>query len=89
MESYKDLVVYQKAYKLVLRIYLISKEYPNPKEEIFGLTSQMRRNAVSISCNIAAGIGASIFNFSMLLGVPAVSLKPFFPFQRISVLLIQ
>lgn len=53
MQSCKDLVVYQKAYRLVLKIYQISKEFP--KEEIFGLTSQMRRSAVFISCNIAEG----------------------------------
>jgi len=53
MESYKNLIVYQKAYTLVLKIYQISKEFP--KEEIFGLTSQMRRSAVFISCNIAEG----------------------------------
>jgi len=53
MQSYKDLIVYQKAYKLALEIYQATKEYP--KEEIYGLVSQMRRSAVSIPCNIAEG----------------------------------
>ena len=53
MQSYKDLIVYQKAYKLALEIYLITKNYP--KEKIYGLVSQMRRSSVSIPCNIAEG----------------------------------
>jgi len=51
MQSYKELIAYQKGYKLALEIYQATKEYP--KEEIYGLTSQMRRSAVSIPCNIA------------------------------------
>ena len=53
MNSYKDLVAYQKAYELSLQIYRATINYP--KEEIYGLTSQMRRSAVSIPCNIAEG----------------------------------
>lgn len=53
MESYKDLVVYRKAYQLSLEIYRTTKSYP--KDEIYGLVSQMRRSAVSIPCNIAEG----------------------------------
>jgi four helix bundle protein len=53
MNSYKDLIVYQKAYELSLHIYRVTKTYP--KEEIYGLVSQMRRSAVSIPCNIAEG----------------------------------
>jgi four helix bundle protein len=49
MQSYKDLIVYQKGYKLSLEIYQTTKNYP--KEEIYGLVSQMRRSAVSIPCN--------------------------------------
>jgi four helix bundle protein len=53
MESYRNLVVYQKGYELSLEIYRATKSYP--KEEIYGLVSQMRRSAVSIPCNIAEG----------------------------------
>ena len=53
VQSYKDLIVYQKAYKLTIEIYRITKNYP--KEEIYGLISQMRRSSVSIPCNIAEG----------------------------------
>ena len=49
MQSYKDLIAYQKGYKLTLKIYQITKDYP--REEIYGLTSQMRRSAVSIPCD--------------------------------------
>jgi len=52
-QGYKDLIVYQKAYKLSLLIYQETKNFP--KEEIYGLTSQMRRSSVSIPCNIAEG----------------------------------
>ncbi len=53
MKSYKDLVAYQKGYKLALETYQGTRNYP--KEEIYGLVSQMRRSAVSIPCNIAEG----------------------------------
>ena len=53
MQSYKELIVYQKGYKLTLKIYQITKDYP--REEIYGLTSQMRRSSVSIPCNISEG----------------------------------
>ena len=48
-QGYKDLIVYQKGYKLALEIYKSTKDFQ--KEEIYGLVSQMRRSAVSISCN--------------------------------------
>ena len=53
IQSYKDLIVYNKGYKLALEIYRMTKKFP--KEEIFGLISQMRRCSVSIPCNIAEG----------------------------------
>ena len=52
-EKFEDLIVWQKAHQLVLRVYKRSKHFP--KEELFGLTSQMRRAAVSIPANIAEG----------------------------------
>ena len=53
LKSYKELVGYQKGYNLSLQIYKVTKDYPH--DERFGLTSQMRRSAVSIPCNIAEG----------------------------------
>ncbi len=53
IHSYKDLIVWQKAIKLVFEIYSVTEYFP--KEEIYGLTSQMRRAAVSIPSNIAEG----------------------------------
>ena len=53
IENFKDLIVWQKAMSLVEKIYKLTARLP--KEEIFGLTSQMRRSAVSIPSNIAEG----------------------------------
>ena len=53
MKTYKDLIVWQKSIELVKEVYLVTEQFP--KEEIFGLVSQMRRAAVSISSNIAEG----------------------------------
>ena len=53
--SFKDLVVWQKAYQLTKEVYLLTKSFPD--EERYGLTQQMRRAAVSISSNIAEGYG--------------------------------
>ena len=53
MQSYRDLIAYQKAYQLTLDIYKCTKAFP--KEELFGIVSQMRRSAVSIPCNISEG----------------------------------
>ena len=53
VEGYRDLVVWQKGISLAKHIYALTKCFP--VEEKFGLTSQMRRAAVSISSNIAEG----------------------------------
>lgn len=53
IKSFTDLHAWQEAHKLVLKIYKITKDFP--KEEIFGLISQMRRAAISITSNIAEG----------------------------------
>ena len=55
LKNYKDLTVWQKSYELCLKIYRITAEFPN--EERYGLTSQIRRAAVSIPSNIAEGYG--------------------------------
>lgn len=53
MTNYKDLVVWQKAIQLVTDIYKLTKIFP--KEEAYGLVSQMHRSAISIPSNIAEG----------------------------------
>ncbi len=55
--SYRDLRVWQQGMALVLAIYKHTRAFP--KEELYGLTSQMRRAAVSIPSNIAEGKGRS------------------------------
>jgi four helix bundle protein len=49
--GFRDLVVWQKSMQLAVEIYELTKEFP--REEVYGLTSQMRRSAVSIPSNIA------------------------------------
>ena len=53
MTNYKDLVVWQKAIQLVTDIYKLTKTFP--KEEAYGLASQMQRASISIPSNIAEG----------------------------------
>lgn len=53
MSSYKELLVWQKSIQLVIDIYKLTKTFP--KDEIYGLVSQMQRAAVSIPSNIAEG----------------------------------
>ncbi len=55
MNSVKNLVVWQKAMDVAENIYKITQHYP--KEEMYGIISQMRRAAVSIASNIAEGQG--------------------------------
>lgn len=55
VKDHKDLVVWQKSMALVKSIYEITADFP--KNEMYGLTSQMRRAAVSIPSNIAEGAG--------------------------------
>jgi four helix bundle protein len=55
LKNYKELKVWQKSYQLCLDIYTITKGFP--KEETYGMTSQIRRSALSVPCNIAEGYG--------------------------------
>ena len=52
-KSYKELIVWRKAHSFVLNVYSLSESFP--KSELYGLTSQFRRAAVSIAANIAEG----------------------------------
>jgi four helix bundle protein len=66
-KSYRDLIAWHKAMDLVTEIYQVTRNFP--KEEIFGLTSQLRRAAVSIPSNIAEGQGRlSKGEFRVFLG---------------------
>jgi four helix bundle protein len=55
MKTHKDLIVWQKGIELVKSVYLQTNTFP--KEELYGLTSQIRRSVVSIPSNIAEGCG--------------------------------
>ena len=55
IQHYKDLTVYQKSYQAALDVYRIAKQFP--REEIYGLMSQIKRAATSIPLNIAEGYG--------------------------------
>ena len=55
LKNYKELKVWQKSYELCLETYRITAKFP--KEERYGLTSQIRRSVVSIPSNIAEGYG--------------------------------
>ena len=52
-KKFEDLAVWQKAHTLVLRVYKMTRGFP--KEELFGLSAQMRRAAVSVPANIVEG----------------------------------
>ncbi len=53
VKSFEELTIWQEARELTNRIYILSKKFP--KEELYGLTSQIRRASVSIMSNIAEG----------------------------------
>ncbi|MGA7079288.1 MAG: four helix bundle protein [Terriglobales bacterium] len=65
-DAYRDLIAWRKATDLALEIYRATQKFP--KEEIYGLTSQMRRAAVSVASNIAEGKGRySLKEFAQFL----------------------
>ncbi len=55
MKNFRDLLVWLKAHKNVMQVYKLTKAFP--KEELFGITSQIRRAATSVPTNIAEGRG--------------------------------
>ncbi|MGB7293170.1 MAG: four helix bundle protein [Thermodesulfobacteriota bacterium] len=55
IKSFEDLDVWQEGKKLVLKTYVLTNDFP--KEEAYGMTSQVRRAALSIPANIAEGFG--------------------------------
>jgi len=54
-DSYRDLIAWQKAKRVALDVYRFTRRFP--KDEVYGLSSQMRRAAVSVPSNIAEGKG--------------------------------
>lgn len=58
-QGYKDLIVYQKAYKAAMEIFHLSKKFP--REEIYSLTDQMRRSSRSVCANMGEGYRKRIY----------------------------
>ena len=54
-KTFREVLAWQRAHAFVLRVYQVTRSFP--REELFGLTSQFRRAAVSIEANIAEGFG--------------------------------
>jgi len=72
MKNFRDLQVWHKAHELTLESYRVTNSFP--KQELFGLTSQIRRAAVSIAANIAEGCGKrGNGEFQRFLGIAAGS----------------
>lgn len=62
MRNYRDLDVWVKSHKLTLELYRLSRGFP--REEIYGLTSQLRRAAISIGANPPKGVdGGPVLNW--------------------------
>lgn len=72
MQDYREFVVWQKAHSFTLNLYAVTKQFP--REETFGLTSQLRRAAISIPSNIAEGAGRqSSADFARFLDMAGAS----------------
>jgi four helix bundle protein len=68
VQSFRDLIVWQRSIQLTVKIYRLTQNFP--REEIYGLTSQIRRSAVSVPSNIAEGQGRlSTGEFRQFLGM--------------------
>lgn len=74
VKNFKDLIAWQKAMDLVEMVYRLTKQFPS--EELYGLTSQLRRAVVSIPSNIAEGQGRNTENeFNRFLSIAYGSLR--------------
>src|SRR5437867_12331050 len=73
IQSYRDLIVWQKSMRLVTEIYTATRSFPH--EELYALTSQLRRSAISIPSNIAEGYGRnSTLDYKRFLQIATGSL---------------
>lgn len=59
IRTFKDLYAWQEGHKLVIDVYSMTRHFP--KDEVFGIVSQMRRAAVSITSNLAEGFGRGTY----------------------------
>ncbi|HWB33291.1 MAG TPA: four helix bundle protein [Acidobacteriaceae bacterium] len=67
-DSYRDLIVWQRAIQMSVAIYKLTSSFP--REELYGLTSQLRRAGVSVASNIAEGYGrATTGEYKHFLGM--------------------
>jgi four helix bundle protein len=67
-QSFRELLVWQRSMQLTVAVYRLTRDFP--REEVFGLTSQIRRAAVSVPSNIAEGHGRlSGSEFRQFLGI--------------------
>lgn len=66
ISSFEDLLVWQKAINIAVEVYKLTSKFP--KEEVFGMTSQLRRASTSISLNISEGSVKSTATFILQLG---------------------
>ena len=67
-KGYRDLLVWQKSMQLAVEVYKLTSNFP--REEVYGLTSQIRRSAISVPSNIAEGRGRLNKNeFRQFLGI--------------------
>ena len=65
IKSFEDLEVWQKGKTLTLRIYEIAAHFP--KDEVYGITSQVKRAALSVPANVAEEFGVTIFSPKQIL----------------------
>jgi four helix bundle protein len=67
-QSFRELQVWQRSMQMTVAIYRLTKDFP--REEVYGLTSQIRRSAVSVPSNIAEGQGRlNSTEFRQFLGI--------------------
>lgn len=82
--DFEKLEVYRKAVTFANDVYDVSKRFP--KEELFGITNQFRRAAISISLNIAEGSGRSKKEFKHFITIARTSVQECIPILEISIL---